>query len=43
MSDHLAKPVKIEDLFATLARWVRPAGAIVAGSVGVARDGAAAS
>ena len=36
MSDHLAKPVKFDELFATLARWVRPAGAIVAESVGTA-------
>jgi CheY-like chemotaxis protein len=25
MNDHIAKPIKIEELFATLARWVRPA------------------
>jgi CheY-like chemotaxis protein len=30
MSDHIAKPVKIEELFATLARWVRPAADTVA-------------
>jgi PAS domain S-box-containing protein len=23
MSDHVAKPIKVEDLFATLARWIR--------------------
>jgi PAS domain S-box-containing protein len=39
MSDHIAKPVRRGELLATLARWVRPAGAIVARSVGVARDG----
>ena len=27
MNDHIAKPIKREELFATLARWVRPAGA----------------
>jgi PAS domain S-box-containing protein len=27
MSDHIAKPIVIEDLFATLARWVRPGAA----------------
>jgi signal transduction histidine kinase/CheY-like chemotaxis protein len=27
MNDHLAKPIKVEELFATLARWIRPAGA----------------
>jgi CheY-like chemotaxis protein len=25
MNDHVAKPIKVEELFATLARWVRPA------------------
>jgi signal transduction histidine kinase/CheY-like chemotaxis protein len=25
MNDHIAKPIKFADLFATLARWVRPA------------------
>ncbi|WP_341889447.1 ATP-binding protein [Variovorax sp. YR752] len=29
MSDHLAKPVKFEELFATLARWLRPGSPIV--------------
>lgn len=28
MNDHIAKPVKLEELFATLARWLRPAGPI---------------
>jgi PAS domain S-box-containing protein len=27
MNDHIAKPIKLEELFATLARWVRPADA----------------
>ena len=26
MSDHIAKPINVEELFATLARWVRPDG-----------------
>ena len=26
MNDHISKPLQIDDLFATLARWVRPAG-----------------
>ncbi len=26
MNDHIAKPIKVEEMFATLARWVRPAG-----------------
>jgi signal transduction histidine kinase/CheY-like chemotaxis protein len=25
MNDHVAKPIRVDDLFATLARWVRPA------------------
>jgi signal transduction histidine kinase/DNA-binding response OmpR family regulator/tetratricopeptide (TPR) repeat protein len=24
MNDHIAKPIRVDDLFATLARWVRP-------------------
>jgi len=24
MNDHIAKPIKVEEMFATLARWVRP-------------------
>jgi len=26
MNDHIAKPINIEEMFATLARWLRPAG-----------------
>ena len=26
MNDHVAKPIKVEELFATLARWIHPAG-----------------
>lgn len=33
MSDHIAKPVKLDELFATLARWLHPVDARVAGSV----------
>jgi signal transduction histidine kinase/CheY-like chemotaxis protein len=29
MSDHIAKPLKVDELFATLARWIRPGGASV--------------
>jgi len=36
MDDHIAKPIKLEQLFATLARWVHPTGAIAAESIGVA-------
>jgi CheY-like chemotaxis protein len=24
MNDHVAKPINVDDLFATLARWIRP-------------------
>ena len=34
MNDHIAKPVKVEDLFATLARWIRPVAAPVAAEPG---------
>jgi len=36
MNDHIAKPIKFDDMFATLARWVRPAGAAPARSADVA-------
>ena len=26
MNDHVAKPIRVEELFATLARWIHPAG-----------------
>ena len=39
MNDHISKPINLEELFATLARWVRPAGAIVAESIDVAGAG----
>jgi PAS domain S-box-containing protein len=39
MNDHIAKPIKIDELFATLARWVRPA---TADSPGVENAGAGA-
>ncbi len=26
MSDHIAKPINVEEMFATLARWIRPSG-----------------
>jgi PAS domain S-box-containing protein len=26
MNDHVAKPIKVEEMFATLARWIRPGG-----------------
>jgi PAS domain S-box-containing protein len=27
MNDHIAKPIRVEEMFATLARWIRPAAA----------------
>ncbi len=36
MNDHIAKPIKFDDMFATLARWVRPAGAAPSGPADVA-------
>jgi HPt (histidine-containing phosphotransfer) domain-containing protein len=36
MNDHIAKPIKVNDMFATLARWVRPAVNTSAGSNGAA-------
>jgi CheY-like chemotaxis protein/HPt (histidine-containing phosphotransfer) domain-containing protein len=27
MNDHIAKPIKVEEMFATLARWIRPSAA----------------
>jgi signal transduction histidine kinase/DNA-binding response OmpR family regulator len=33
MNDHVAKPIHVDELFATLARWVRPAAARPAGPV----------
>ena len=31
MNDHIAKPIVVDEMFATLARWVKPAGSAVAG------------
>ena len=28
MNDHIAKPLKVEEMFATLARWIRPLAAV---------------
>ena len=42
MNDHIAKPIKVQNLFATLARWVRPASAAAGdanGSAGGVRAG----
>ena len=37
MNDHVAKPIKVDELFATLARWIRPAGTALDESVGIDR------
>ncbi len=40
MNDHIAKPLKVEEMFATLARWIRPLAAVAcapAGADGQAR------
>ena len=39
MNDHIAKPIKVDDMFATLARWVRPVATASGGSLGVANAG----
>jgi signal transduction histidine kinase/CheY-like chemotaxis protein len=36
MNDHIAKPIKFDEMFATLARWVRPAADAPSPSAGVA-------
>ena len=36
MNDHIAKPIKIDEMFATLGRWIRPAAARASRSVGLA-------
>jgi CheY-like chemotaxis protein/HPt (histidine-containing phosphotransfer) domain-containing protein len=35
MNDHIAKPIKVEEMFATLARWVGPAAMAAAEAAGV--------
>jgi response regulator of citrate/malate metabolism len=35
MNDHIAKPIKLEQLFETLARWLRPASAMSPASPGL--------
>ena len=40
MNDHIAKPIKVNDMFATLARWVRPAAGAPAGSAAAANANA---
>ncbi len=38
MNDHIAKPIKVEEMFATLARWIRPLGAPAGAPTGLARS-----
>jgi CheY-like chemotaxis protein/HPt (histidine-containing phosphotransfer) domain-containing protein len=38
MDDHIAKPIKVEEMFATLARWIRPAATGADASGDVRRD-----
>jgi len=38
MNDHIAKPIKVDQLFATLARWVRPARSGPGGTHGSAKE-----
>src|SRR5579862_2583620 len=45
MNDHVAKPINVEEMFATLARWIRPpaaAGAPPDPAAGEVRGGALA-
>jgi CheY-like chemotaxis protein len=37
MNDHVAKPIKVDELFATLARWIHPADAAPDASNGIDR------
>jgi PAS domain S-box-containing protein len=37
MNDHVAKPINVGELFATLARWIRPAAAAADGSPAIDR------
>ncbi|WP_157281476.1 response regulator [Pelomonas sp. Root1237] len=32
MNDHIAKPIKVDEMFATLAKWVKPSGLVVVGN-----------
>ncbi|HET9645517.1 MAG TPA: response regulator, partial [Burkholderiaceae bacterium] len=38
MNDHITKPLKVDTLFATLVRWIRPAAAAVTHAPGAAAD-----
>jgi signal transduction histidine kinase/DNA-binding response OmpR family regulator/HPt (histidine-containing phosphotransfer) domain-containing protein/HAMP domain-containing protein len=42
MNDHIAKPIKFDEMFATLARWVRPAAVASTASADLANGSAAA-
>ena len=32
MNDHIAKPIKVDEMFATIAKWVKPSGPVVVGN-----------
>jgi DNA-binding response OmpR family regulator len=38
MNDHIAKPIVVDEMFATLARWVKPGGPAAAGNDGPRAD-----
>jgi PAS domain S-box-containing protein len=40
MNDHIAKPIKVEEMFATLARWIRPSAALACAPGAPARSDA---
>ena len=42
MNDHIAKPIKFDEMFATLARWVRPGAMASTASADLANGGAGA-
>jgi len=39
MNDHIAKPIKVNEMFATIARWIRPRGVGSAGAATPALNG----
>jgi HPt (histidine-containing phosphotransfer) domain-containing protein len=38
MNDHIAKPIVVDEMFATLARWLKPARSVAAGDDGPRTD-----
>ena len=41
MNDHIAKPIKVNEMFATIARWVRPGAAVAGAATPSVQDAAA--